>query len=435
MSRTRPSDFNSRLPGFYKLTIAQRMALVAERTGISQRDCETLLGETLSPEQADLMVENVIGVFGLPIGLAGNVRVNGKDYLVPMVVEETSVVAAVSSAAKLVREHGELTATATEPIMIGQIQIAGITDFPAAIRRITSTRDRLLAMANAMDPILVEHGGGARDLEVREVQTAGDRLLVVHILADVRDAMGANAINTMAETLGPLIAELTGGVLLCQILSNLSDQRLVTARFSLDPTCLARAGFTGQEVARRIVQAYEFADADPYRAATHNKGIMNGIDAVLLATGNDWRAVEAGAHAYAARDGRYRSLTRFHLDARGQLQGELEMPLAVGTIGGVTKIHEGVKIIYHIMGFDSTRELTELIGGIGLLQNFCAIRALVSEGIQRGHMSLHAKNLAVFAGADPALAHRVGERLVREGTVTYHRAVELVKEMRGAAAE
>ncbi|HJX39750.1 MAG TPA: hydroxymethylglutaryl-CoA reductase, degradative [Anaerolineae bacterium] len=421
----------SRIPGFYKLSPAARLAEVQLRAGLADREAATLAGSMgLSREQADRMSENVVGVFGLPLGIAVNFLVNGRDYLVPMVIEEPSVVAAASHAAKLVREGGGFQAEASASEMIGQIQVVGVDDLAQAQARLLDARERLLAVADSQDPLLVDLGGGARDLEVRALaDTLAGPMLVVHLIYDCRDAMGANSINTAVEALAPLVEELTGGRVLLRILSNLADRRLARARAVVPATALAADGFEGREVAERIVRAYALAEVDPYRAATHNKGIMNGIDAVLVATGNDWRAVEAGAHAYAARWGQYSSLSTWETNGHGDLVGTLELPLAVGIVGGATKAHPAAAVALKVMGVRSAQELAEVIVSVGLAQNLAALRALATEGIQRGHMQLHARSMAIAAGAAGDLVDRVAARMADEGVIRLDRALELVQQL------
>jgi len=425
---TRPAG--SRLPGFYNLRRGERLRRVARLVKLTEEEQNLIRTRALSNEIADQLIENVIGVYGLPLGIVTNLQLNGRDYLVPMVVEETSVVAAASSAAQLVRAHGSITARAEPPLMTGQIQILDCPDRGRAEAALAASKDRLLELANAQDETLLELGGGARDLVPRWVETGQGTMLVVHLHVDVRDAMGANAVNTMAEALGPLVADLTGGVQGCRIISNLSDRRLVRARMEVELEALGKAGFDGQEVGRRIVAAYAWAEADPYRAATHNKGIMNAVDAILLATGNDWRAVEAGVHAFASRDGRYRSLSRFSMEG-DRLVGELELPMALGTVGGLTRLHPKVRILLKVIGAESAGELAEVTAATGLLQNFSALRSLVTEGIQRGHMSLHARNLAILAGARGAQISEVADRMVQEDRVRYRRAQEILETLNG----
>ncbi|MBI4676220.1 MAG: hydroxymethylglutaryl-CoA reductase, degradative [Elusimicrobia bacterium] len=425
---SRETARTSRLPGFYKLDVWERLDKLDEWMDLPTKEKWALRNETLTAEQADMLIENVIGVFGLPLGLAVNFRINDKDYLIPMAVEETSIVAACSHLAKLIRENGKLTATAEPAIMEGQIQLVGVPDLDQAEKDILEAKDRLLKLANKQDQMLVSLGGGAKDYYVRRVETASGAMLILHLQVNVIDAMGANAVNTMVETLGPIMAEMTKGEVVCQIITNLADKSLVRARFDIRCDCLAKGGFDGRQVAERIVKAFHWADADPYRATTHNKGIMNGIDAVLLATGNDWRAVEAGCHAYAARSGRYRSLTKYRIEG-DRLIGEIEAPIAVGVVGGVTKLHPGVAILLKVLGMPSRRELAEVIASVGLVQNLAAVRALVTEGIQEGHMTLHARNVAYSAGAWGDTAIRIADQMVREGRIRFDRARELLKRM------
>ncbi|MFH1726555.1 MAG: hydroxymethylglutaryl-CoA reductase, degradative [Elusimicrobiota bacterium] len=418
----------SRFPGFYKLDVWERLDKLDEWLRLSTKEKWILKNETLTAEKADTLIENVIGVFGLPLGLAVNFRIDDKDYIVPMAVEETSIVAAVSYAAKLIRDHGKISSTSSAPIMEGQIQLVNVKNPDEAVRQLKKAKQRLLRLANKQDRMLAKLGGGAKDLYVRKLKTKSGPMLIVHLSVDVVDAMGANAVNTMVETLGPIVAEISGGELLCQIITNLCDKSLVTARFEVPVDCLAKSGFSGKDVAERIVKAYHFADADPYRATTHNKGVMNGIDGILIATGNDWRAVEAACHAFAARDGQYRPLTEYRISG-DKLIGKITLPLAVGTIGGVTKLHPGVEILLKLMGITSRRELAEVMAASGLLQNLAAVRALVTEGIQQGHMSLHARNVAYSAGAWGNMAIEVADQMVQEGRIRFDRAREIVKKM------
>lgn len=420
---------NSRLPGFHRLGIRGRLRRLASIIPLSNREQESMIKGSLPPGIADLLIENVVGTFGLPLGVAANFRINGRDYLIPMVVEETSIVAAASGAARLVRQHGTLTSEASEPLMIGQIQLVGIPDFDRAEEAILEREEKLLALARKQDRTLVELGGGPRELQLRRLDTREGPMLMAHLVVDVQDAMGANAVNSMVEALGPELARLSGGQVICRIVSNLSDRRTVRARMEIPVSALNREDLLGANVAHRIVLASALAEADPYRAATHNKGVMNAVDAVLLATGNDWRAAEAGAHAYAARSGQYSSLTRFQIQDE-RLIGELELPLAVGTVGGVTRLHPMVKLTHRILRVQTASELAEVAAAAGLLQNFAALRSLVTDGIQRGHMSLHAQNLARSAGARGRLVRRIAERMIREGRVQYDRAREIVRSLK-----
>jgi hydroxymethylglutaryl-CoA reductase len=421
----------SRISGFYKLGPEERLQEIRLRAGLTEEEAAVLSGSMgLDVTQADRMSENVVGIYGLPLGVAVNFQVNGRDRIVPMAIEEPSVVAAASHAAKLVREGGGFSAEAADSLMIGQIQVLGLADPDAAGDKLLATRQELLSVANQQDPMLVGLGGGARDLAVRVFSdTLAGPMLVVHLICDCRDAMGANSVNTALEALAPLVEEITGGQVLLRILSNLADKRVARARAVVPAQALSIDGVSGPEVARRIVRCYALAEVDPYRAATHNKGIMNGIDAVLIATGNDWRAVEAGAHAYAARFGHYESLSTWETDAEDNLIGTLELPLAVGIIGGATKAHPAARVALKILGVTSARELAEVVVSVGLAQNLAALRALATEGIQRGHMELHARSVAMAAGAAGELVDLVAGRMVDEGTIRLDKAQELVREM------
>lgn len=420
------SEKSSRIPKFYRFPPEERLRIVAEFAGLGGEEVK-LLKKTggLGLDIADRMIENVIGTFQLPLGIAVNFLINGKDYLIPMAIEEPSVVAAASNAAKMAREGGGIRTQSTSPIMIGQIQLLGVKDPYSARFEILEAKKEILEKANECDPVLVRLGGGAKDLEVRVVESRVGVMLVVHLLVDVKDAMGANAVNTMAEAVAPRLASIAGGRFRLRIISNLADRRIVRAKVRIPPKAVG-----GTEVAEGIVEAWAFADADPYRAATHNKGIMNGVDAVVIATGNDWRAVEAGAHAYAARTGRYKPLSRWEIDEEGYLVGTLEMPLAVGIVGGATRTNPLARISLKILGVKTARELAEVIGAVGLVQNLAALRALAAEGIQAGHMSLHAKNIAVMAGAVGDEIDRVAEILVKERKIRVDRAKEVLEELR-----
>ena len=417
----------SRIPGFYKLPIEERIRILKEFADLTDEDIELLrrVG-ALDLKTADIMIENVVGTFPLPLGIATNFLINGKEYLVPMAIEETSVVAAASHAAKLCREGGGITSIATESIMIGQVQLTKVKDPYGAKMKILENKDEILKIANAQDPILVKLGGGAKDIEVRVVHhpIAGP-MVITHLLVDVKDAMGANAVNTMAEAVAPFIEEITGGKVYLRIISNLADKRLVRARCVVPKEALG-----GEEVVDGIVLAWAFADADPYRAATHNKGIMNGVDAVVIATGNDWRAVEAGAHSYAARWGVYKPLSVWEKNENGDLVGTLEMPLAVGIVGGATKVHPLAKLCLKILGVKTAKELAEIIGAVGLAQNLAALRALATEGIQKGHMRLHAKNIAVMAGATGDLIDKVAEIMIKHKKIRFDFAQEVLEKLK-----
>ena len=381
----------------------------------------------LTASQADHMIENVVGTYSLPLGIAQHFTVNGHEVLVPMVIEEPSVVAAASYMARLAQAGGGFKAVCTPPEMIGQMQVLVSKDLEGARTKILAEKDRLLVAA-AVDPMLQKLGGGPRDIEVHIIADSPiGPFLVIHLIEDVRDAMGANVINTALEALAPLVEELSGGRVLLRILSNLADRRLAKATCRIPLDDLAFNDFSGEQVRDGILAAWAFAATDPYRAATHNKGIMNGVDAVLLATANDWRAVEAGAHAFAARSGRYTSLSRWSKAENGDLVGELEMPMAVGIVGGATQVHPGARAALKLMGVKSAADLAEIIVSVGLAQNLGALRALATEGIQRGHMALHARQVAVAAGAPQELVNPLVEQLIKENNIRIERALEILK--------
>lgn len=419
---------SSRLGGFYKLSLEERTATVADWAGLTADEEALLLGQGLSAEQASQMIENSIGTLALPLGVAANFTINGRDYLIPMAVEEPSVLAAVSHAAKLIRDGGGFHTSASDPVMIGQIQVLDIPDMEAAITALEVHTPHLMAQADSVSESIVRRGGGSRAIEIRPFpQTPVGPMLVVHLLYDCRDAMGANAINTAVEAIAPLVAELTGGRTNLRILSNLTDRRTATARCRIPAASLTTHDMPGQVVAQRIAEANAFAVVDPYRAATHNKGIMNGIDAVCIATGNDWRAVEAGVHAYAARDGQYRALTDWHVDENGDLVGEMTIPLAVGIVGGATKVHPTAKVAMKIVDVDSAEELAQVMVCVGLAQNLAAIKALSTTGIQAGHMRLHARQVALAAGASNGVVQHIADQLVTEGNIRVNRAREILE--------
>jgi len=425
----------SRLAGFHKLSVEDRLGQIGRMFQLTQEEVAQLRGSaSLAPEVANQMIENALGVFNLPIGLGLNMLVNDKDYIVPMVVEEPSVVAAVSFASKIIREAGGFFAEADPPIMIGQVQVTRYGDALEATDKILAQRDQILELANSFHPAMVRRGGGAKDLEVRVLPAPegprGEPLLVVHVIIDTQEAMGANLINTVAEGIAPLIEEITGGRVFLRILSNLADRRLARASCRIPVGLLADFGKTGEEIAEGISQASRFAQADPYRAATHNKGVMNGIDAVAIATGQDWRAIEAGAHAFACREGQYRPLSYWQLE-ENHLVGRIEVPLALGTVGGPIKIHPGVQAALKLMRVTSARELAAVFSAVGLAQNFAAIRALGSVGIQRGHMALHARSVAITAGAKGEWVEKVANLLVKAGHVKVDKAREILAELHG----
>jgi hydroxymethylglutaryl-CoA reductase len=415
---------DSKLTGFYKLSREERVRKLQEVTGLGEED----LGPLIDPGKVDLeildhMIENVVGAMTLPLGIATNFKIDGKDYLIPMALEEPSVVAAASNAARMARDLGGFTATDTGPIMIAQIQAVEVPTPYAAKNKVIEAKEELLKFANEQDPILVRFGGGARDLRVRILDTSVGIMLVTELIVDTRDAMGANAVNTMAEALAPRIEKLTGGRVILRILSNLAEFRLVRVRAIFD-----RALLGGDEVVNDIISAWAFAEADPYRCATHNKGIMNGIDAVVIATGNDFRAIEAGAHSYAAVGG-YHSLTKYEKDGEGNLVGSIELPMAVGLVGGATKVHPVARACVKILGVKTALELGHIIASVGLAQNLAALRALASEGIQKGHMALHARNVAATAGARGEQVDIIAEQLVKEKNVKVERAKEILDKL------
>ena len=408
---------SSRIPGFYKMPIEERIKIVKEFAELSDEEAEKLLSFNALPKDiADIMIENVISSMQLPLGIATNFIINGKEKLIPMAIEETSVVAAASNAARMARPNG-FKARATEPIMIGQIQILNANR--GAEKKIVERKDEILALANAQDKILCDLGGGAKDIEVRWVND----MLIVHILVDVRDAMGANAVNTMAEAVAPLLEKITGGKVLLRIISNLAIHRMAEAEV------VYKKEKVGEDVIDRIIKAYEFAYLDIFRASTHNKGIMNGIDAVAIATGNDWRAIEAGAHAYAAING-YKPLTIWKKKEDGNLYGKIKIPLAIGTVGGATKVHPMARICLKILGVKTAKELAEIMAAVGLAQNFAALRALATKGIQAGHMKLHAQNIAVMAGAKGDEIDIIAKKMIERGKIRMDIAKEILDEIR-----
>jgi len=412
------------ISGFYKLSPKERLAVVKELADLTDEEV-TLLQQTgsLPLELADRMIENVVGAFPVPLGIAVNFLINGRDYLIPMAIEEPSVVAAASNAAKMARDGGGFHTSSTGPIMIGQIQAVGIKDPHAARMRILDAKEEILKKANDQDPLLVSVGGGAKDLDAKVINTITGQMVITELHVDCRDAMGPNAVNTMLEAVAPLIEKITGGRVYLRIISNLAVKRLARA------WCVVpKEAVGGEEVVDGIVQAYAFADADPYRAATHNKGILNGIIGVVIATCNDHRAVEAGAHAYAARNGRYGSLSVWEKNQNGDLVGSIELPMAVGIIGGAVRTHPIAKIALKILGVKTANELGEVLAAVGLAQNLGALRALATEGIQRGHMRLHARNIAIAAGATSELVDKIVEKMVAERKIRMDRAKELIEQ-------
>jgi hydroxymethylglutaryl-CoA reductase len=415
----------SEIPGFYKLTIAERLDLIKKKANLTDEETRTLADTGgLPKEVADRMIENVVGGITIPLGIATNFRINGKDYVVPMAIEEPSVVAAASNAAKMARAKGGFTVTNTGPVMIGQIQVVAVPDPEGARKGLVGKKAELLKRANDQDPMLVSLGGGAKDMNVKVLSTIKGPMVVAELIVSTGDAMGANAVNTMAEAVAPMIEEITGGKVLLRIISNLADRRLVKATAVFE-----KEGMGGEEVVDGVINAYAFADADPYRCATHNKGIMNGVIAVAIACGQDIRALEAGAHSFASRSGSYKPLTIWEKNADGDLVGTLEMPMAVGLVGGAAKTHPTARAAIKIVGVKTAIELAEVMGAVGLAQNFAALRALASEGIQKGHMRLHSRNVAISAGATGELIDRVAQRMIAEKKIRFDRAKELVEEL------
>lgn len=427
------SDDRSRIPEFYRLSVEERVRAVHERGLLTGSDFRALATgkHTLDLEAADKMIENVVGVMGLPLGLGMNLRVNDKQYIVPMAVEEPSILAALSSASKLVGQCGGFETEATDPILIGQIQVVRVPDLDQAKRALSERRQEVINLANSLHPNMVARGGGAQDIElfVHPLPSSGKPMLVVHLLVNTCDAMGANLVNGMCEGVAPLIESITGGEVFLRILSNLTDRALVRARCKIPVELLVGRGYSGEEARDGIIMAGEFAEVDPYRAATHNKGIMNGIDPVAIATGNDWRAIEAGAHAFAARSGRYTSLTKWSADENGNLCGSLEMPIKVGIVGTAVESNPTAALNLRLLGVESAIELAQVMGAVGLAQNFAAIRALATEGIQKGHMTLHARSVVTAAGSPQEIFDEVLDRLILSGEIKVWKAQEIVAEL------
>jgi len=415
---------SSEVSGFYKKSMEERLKFIQEFACLTDEEVATIRNTGGLPVgTADKMIENVVGGLTLPMGIGVNFRINGKDILIPMVIEEPSVVAAASNAARMARVKGGFSADFSGPVMIAQVQLVDVDRPQEAKEKILARKNDILELAAKQDPILIQAGGGPKDLEVRVIETSMGPMVITHLLVDTRDAMGANAVNTMAEAVAPMIEQITGGRVLLRILSNLAVHRLARARAVFEREIIG-----GEAVVEGILNAWAFAEADPFRAATHNKGIMNGISSVVLATGNDTRAIEAGAHSYAARNGRYSSLTTYEKDADGNLVGSIEVPMAVGIVGGATKTHPVARIALKIMDIQSAAQLAQIIACVGLAQNFAALRALATEGIQRGHMGLHARNVAISAGAQGELVDKIAQQMVKERKVRADRAKELLAE-------
>jgi len=418
----------SEIPGFYKLSPKQRLKIVKDFADLSEEECDLLRNTGSLPfDLADRMIENVVGAFPVPLGIAVNFLINDRDYLIPMAIEEPSVVAAASYAAKMAREGGGFHTSSTPPIMIGQIQTVNVRDPYAARMRVLQAKEEILKKANEQDPVLISVGGGAKDLDAKVIQTTQGQMLITELQVDCRDVMGANAVNTMAEAVAPIIERVTGGRVYLRIISNLATKRLARA------SCIMpKESVGGEEVVDGIVNAYAFAAADPYRAATHNKGILNGITAVMIATCNDHRAIEAGAHAYAVKNGHYTTLSTWEKNEKGDLVGSIELPMAVGLVGGAMRTHPTARIALKILGVKTANELGEVSAAVGLAQNLGALRALASEGIQRGHMSLHAKNIAIASGATEELIDLVADKMVQEHKIRVDRAKELIEQYKAS---
>jgi hydroxymethylglutaryl-CoA reductase len=423
---------NSRIENYRSMTPAERLEALAKAASLSADEVRAIgRPDALPIERANGMIENVVGKFELPFGIATNFLINGRDYLIPMAVEEPSIVAAASYMARIARDNGGFFTSSTGPIMRAQVQVLGVTDPYGARIKLLAARDEIIALANARDKVLVDLGGGCKDIDIHVFpRTARGPMVVMHLIVDVRDAMGANTVNTMAETVAPSVEQLTGGQVRLRILSNLADLRLARARVCVSEASLATKEYSGRRMIEGILDAAEFAAIDPYRAATHNKGIMNGIDPVIVATGNDWRAIEAGAHAYAARHGAYTSMSTWEVDTMGNLVGTLELPMAVGLVGGATKTHPVAQAALSILKVKSAQELAEVAVTVGLAQNMAAVRALATEGIQRGHMALHARNIAIVAGAVGAEIDKVAAELVAAKDVRTDRAKDILASLR-----
>ena len=433
MASTKSALSGSRIPNFFKMTVAERITALREREILSEEDVRALAtaDHTLRLAVADKMIENVVGVFGLPMGLGLNFLVNGRDYVIPLVVEEPSIVAGLSGAARMARLSGGYTASSTEPILIGQVQAVNISDPDKAMAALLEQKEAILALANSLHPKMVARGGGALDIEVFRHQAPEDgrEMVVLHLLVDTRDAMGANLVNTMCEGVASLVETITGGKVFLRILSNLTDRAVATASVRIPAKNLEGKGFSGEEVRDGIILATDLATVDPYRATTHNKGIMNGVDAVAIATGNDWRAIESAAHAYAARDGQYRSLTRWYANENGDLCGEIKIPMKVGTVGGSLETNPSVRINHRLLGSPNATELAGIMATVGLAQNFAALRALSTDGIQQGHMTLHARSVASTANGPEDLFDDVVDALIESGEIKVWKAQEIAKNL------
>ncbi|MHA1194904.1 MAG: hydroxymethylglutaryl-CoA reductase, degradative [Promethearchaeota archaeon] len=419
------NDF-SRIPGFYKMKMKERQEYIARTLNLSENDLKLLqnLGY-FSEERLNSIIENVIGSYQLPFALATNFKINDKDYLIPMVIEEPSVVAAASNAAKIARKRGGFFSDDINSLMIAQIQIVNVSNIKQAVKQIMSFKKDLLDLANETDSFLIKLGGGARDLRIRVLNSKRGKMIIVHLIVNVLDAMGANIVNTMAEAIAPRLEMITKGKIYLRIVSNLSIYRVAKSRAIFDKELLG-----GDDVVEGIMMAYEFAKIDPFRAATHNKGIMNGIIALTLATGNDTRAIEAGAHSYAALTGKYLPLTSFSVDEENNLIGKIEIPLTLGIIGGITRVHPIAKLAIKILGVQTSNELAQVAAAVGLAQNVAALRALVSEGIQKGHMKLHAKNIAIMAGVPDNLLDQVVFHMMKSNDINMENAKRILSRLK-----
>ncbi len=417
---------SSRFSKFYELDLEERLEEVKKFSNLSEEEADIIKKTgALELDNADNMIENTIGTQELPLGIAVNFKINGKDFLIPMCIEESSVIAAASNAAKKARKTGGFKTESTSPKMIGQIQLTDLNDIEKAEKKIKREEETILKLANK-ESSLKERGGGAEEIKTRTIKTDSGEMLIVHLIIDTRDAMGANVVNTMVESISPTIEEITGGEVILRILSNLADKRIAKAKATF-----SKAELGGEKIVDRIIKANQFAKADPYRCATHNKGIMNGIEAVALATGNDTRALEAGAHGFAAKNGSYQPLTSWKKDEEGNLKGMIEVPVPVGIIGGATETNPIAKICLKILDIDSSQELGEIMAAVGLAQNLAALRALASEGIQEGHMRLHARNIATMAGAEGDMIDKVAQKLIDEENISQTRASEILEEISG----
>lgn len=413
---------DSRIPGFYKKPINERIEKISDLTELEDEELEAIKQTgSLDDEVVDRLVENVVGTYEMPLGIATNFKINNKDYLIPMATEETSVIAAASKGAKIARKRGGIEAESSDPVMIGQIQLLDIKDIDKSSKKILDNKEKIYEIANQQDKTLVKFGGGIKGLEVREID---EDELVVHLYIDCRDAMGANAVNSMVEAVAPYLEDLIDVRSRLRIISNLADQRISKAKATFP-----KEEIGGEKAVDKIIEAYKLAEKDSYRASTHNKGIMNGVTAVTLATGNDTRAIESGAHSFASKDGVYKPLTTFRKNEDGDLVGEIEIPTAVGTIGGATRVHPTAQACLKILGVDSAQELGEMLASVGLIQNFAALRALANEGIQQGHMSLHAKNIAIVSGAEGKMVDKVAEKLVESDEITSDKAEKILEDM------